>query len=152
MSKKNPTLEALVPLYIVSLSEGCLKGRTRLQKIIFLVQDKLAKIVDYEFQKAYYGPYSYKLCSIVDELASLGVLEEVVETTASGHDMICYQMTKSGQALLRHWLNQNMLSQRAKKGIDNIFDEYGRIPLPLLVRRVYREYPEWTEKSALLSP
>ena len=152
MSKKNPTLEAVIPLYMVSLSRGYLRGRTKLQKIVFLIQDKLATILDYKFQKGYYGPYSYKLRSIVDELVALGFLDENVETTASGNDMVCYQITDSGQALLRHWLSQNILPQRAQRRINDVYDKYGRLPLPLLIRRVYKEYPEWTEKSALLSP
>jgi len=152
LSKKNPTLEAVIPLYAVSLSRGYLKGRTRLQKILFLIQDKLATVLDYEFKKGYYGPYSYKLRSIVDELVALGFLDEIVETTASGNDMVCYQITDSGQALLTHWLGQNILPQTARRRIDDIYDKYGTLPLPLLVRRIYKEYPEWTEKSALLSP
>lgn len=151
MSKKNPTLEAVIPLYIVSLSRGFLKSRTRLQKIVFLIQDNLASILHYEFQKGYYGPYSYKLRSIVDELVALGLVNETVEITASGNDMVCYQMTDSGRALLRHWLGSKILPQRVQRKIDNIFNRYGNIPLPLLIRRVYKEYPEWTEKSALLS-
>jgi len=152
LGKKNINLEAIIPLYIVSLSRGCLRGRTKLQKLVFLIQDKLARVLDYDFQKGYYGPYSYKLHSIVDELVTLGFLDEIVETTASGNNMMCYQITDSGQALLRHWLAQDILPQKARRNIDDIYDKYGRLPLPLLVRKVYKEHPEWTEKSALLSP
>jgi uncharacterized protein YwgA len=152
MSKKPHGLKAVIPLYIVYLSRGCLRGRTKLQKIVFLIQDKTARIWDYEFQKGYYGPYSYKLRSIVDELVTLGFLDEIVETTASGNDMICYQITDSGQTLLKHWLDQNVLPKEARQRIDRIYDKYGRLPLPLLIKKVYKEYPEWTEKSVLLGP
>jgi hypothetical protein len=151
VSKKNPVLDAAIPLYTVSLSQGYLRGRTRLQKIVFLIQDKLGGIVDYEFQKSYYGPYSYKLRSIVDELIALGFLDEIVETTVSGNNMMCYQITASGQVSLSHWLDQNILPQQVRRRIDFIYDKYGSLPLPLLVKRVYKEYPEWTEKSSLLT-
>ena len=123
-----------------------------MQKIVFLIQEKVPTILDYDFQKGYYGPYSYKLRSIVDELVTLGFLDEIVETTASGNDMICYKITDSGKVLLAHWLGQNILPQRARRKIDTIYRKYGRLPLPLLVKKVYKEYPEWTEKSALLNP
>lgn len=145
-------LESLIPLYFVYLAGGLLKGRTRLQKLTFLIQMKLKGYVDYEFHKDLYGPCSYRLYSIVDHLEALGLLERETHRTPSGNSVIHYKLTKNGRSLVAFALNKRKIPKRLRLKTQEIFSEYGSESIIDLVKRVYGEYPEWTEKSVFFSP
>jgi len=98
--------------------------------------------VNYQFDKGYYGPYSFKLHLILDSLKSMGFVHEKSETTPSGNVVVQYQLTPSGKSFIAF----------ACENIEKIHKEYGILSLIELINRVYEEFPEWTEKSIFLSP
>jgi uncharacterized protein YwgA len=60
-----------------------LRGRTRLQKTIKLLQERGLQC-NYDFSMHYYGPYSEGLRADVDMLGSLGLVREEFQTLEGG--------------------------------------------------------------------
>jgi len=53
-------------------------GKTRLQKLIFLMDREILDKSHFDFEPYKYGPYSSKLLAAMDELLELGLIKEVV--------------------------------------------------------------------------
>jgi hypothetical protein len=141
------SLEGLVPLYLVYLSKGLLRGRTRLQKLIFLVQMKLPGYVNYEYRKDLYGPCSYKLFSILDNLVNLGFLESETHRTNSGNSVVCYRLNPIGRSMIMSAIRNKEIPKSLQVKTKEIFADYGDTSMIDLIKRVYAEYPDWTENS-----
>jgi len=142
-------VESLIPLYFVQLSGGVLKGETRLQKLMFVAQNRL-RHVDYDFEKAWYGPYSARLSGIMRNLASLGLLEIKTGKTRAGYGVTEYNMTSDGKALLKYASQRRILHRQLAQKLRETYDEYGKLGLMDLLKRVYAEYPQWVTKSVLI--
>jgi uncharacterized protein YwgA len=145
MDKK--TLESLVPLYFVYLAGGLLRGRTRLQKLTFVFQMKSKESVDYEFRKDLYGPCSYKLYSIVDKLVALGFIDEETHRTQSGNSVIYYRLNQIGRSMINSAIREGEMPKQLKAIAKKVFNDYGDSSMLDLIKRVYAEYPDWTENS-----
>jgi uncharacterized protein YwgA len=143
----NKPLESLIPLYFVYLAGGLLKGRTRLQKLTFLTQMKSNEGVNYDFRKDLYGPCSYKLYTIIDGLVGLGFVDEETHRTQSGNSVIHYRLTSIGRSVITTAVGNGELPENIQTITKKIFSDYGDSSMIDLVRRVYAEYPEWTENS-----
>lgn len=148
---KAPLVESLIPLYFVQLSGGVLKGETRVQKLTFVTQNKLQH-VDYNFEKAWYGPFSAKLSGIMRNLASLGLLEIKTGRTRAGYSVTEYSLTSDGKTWLKYALQRKILHERLTQKLHETYNEYGRLKLTDLLKKVYTEYPEWVAKSVLTKP
>lgn len=79
-SRKEFVLELIARL-------GKIEGRTRLQKIVFLGQMELGLPKFFEFDKYYYGPYSWELTETLEDLISTG---QIIEESESRGDCITY--------------------------------------------------------------
>lgn len=141
------SLETIVPLYLVYLSEGSLRGRTRLQKLVFLVQMKTSNFLEYDFKKDLYGPCSYKLFKIVDNLVSLGLLDMKTQKTKAGNSVISYSLNPLGRSMVQSAIRNKEIPKPLRMKTKKIFQLYGSNSLVELVKRVYDEYPDWTENS-----
>lgn len=137
--------ELVVPLYLIYLSGGALRGRTRLQKMVFLSQQALKNKVDYNFRKAPFGPCSYDLYSVIENLVSMGFVSEHTDTTPSGNEVIIYELTDEGREFLDYSLNKNF-GGGASKAIEKVHEEYGGMPYVTLLNKVHKDYPEYVEK------
>lgn len=144
-----PLVESTIPLYLIHLSHGVLKGETRLQKLVFVAQDKLEGQIDYLFEKAWYGPYSHKLSEIVENSAKLGFLRAKQGKTRAGYSVTEYSLTPEGKALLKYAIDSRILPQRVRRKLEEIYSSYGNLALLELLKRVYSEYPAWVSKSVL---
>lgn len=72
-----------VAAVIAAHPERTLKGRTRLQKTVKLLQH-LGLPTDYDFTMHYYGPYSDGIQADLNLLRSFGVIDEKTEKLSSG--------------------------------------------------------------------
>jgi uncharacterized protein YwgA len=108
--------------------------------------------VDYQYKKGDYGPFSYKLYMILDNLISMGLLSERREITVAGNEMVSYEITKSGKSLVTFACKKEMLSANVQEILEQIFKKYGTLSLTALIAKVYQEYPEWAEKSIFVFP
>src|SRR5437867_1646039 len=100
--RKNDTgpLEIVIPLYLIAISGKQFRGRTRLQKLVFLTQKRLKDTIDFEFAPAEWGPLSYKLYQAMEKLRSLRMIRETTESTPSGKNVICFQVTDEGKRFI----------------------------------------------------
>ena len=147
MKKVNESqLELLVPLYLMKLSGGVLRGRTRLQKLVFLSQQALNGKVDYDFRKAPFGPLSYELYSVVEQLNVMSFVDEDSDITDSGNEVIIYELTEEGDEFLDFAMNKNLLAPSLQNAIGRVFDQYGDMPYVDLLDKVHADYPDYVEK------
>jgi len=97
MTRKLSDLELLI-LSLKNAQGEVIEGRTKLQKMVFLLK-KLHRIdFSYHFTPYFYGPYSSDLQTDIDYLVSLGLVIEARELTTSGI-RYTYKLTDSGSKL-----------------------------------------------------
>jgi len=97
MTRKLSDLELLI-LSLKNSQREVIEGRTKLQKLVFLLK-KLHRIdFSYHFTPYFYGPYSSDLQTDIDYLVSLGLVTEARESTTSGI-RYTYKLTDSGSKL-----------------------------------------------------
>lgn len=97
----NPVFAVL--LVISEEKDGCLEGRTLLQKKSYFLTTIMKE--DYQFRPHYYGPYSQIVADAVDSLVSAGLLEEKTDVFPVANifgegKRYSYTITKDGQEFL----------------------------------------------------
>jgi uncharacterized protein YwgA len=90
----------------LGVSEDKVVGRTAIQKLIYF--ETVFNLADVAFRPHYYGPYSSEVAGIIQELVSLGFIEEKIETReTTGYPVsddwkrYCYKLTNDGLDFLR---------------------------------------------------
>jgi len=73
------------------------KGRTRIQKEICILEHRDSIKMNLRFKPYFYGPYSSKLSSIVDTLVSIGVLKQTIKRVGFDRHRYDYKLTKQGK-------------------------------------------------------
>lgn len=73
-------------------------GRTTLQKLLYFASRK--GIVRASFRPYYYGPYAEDVFITIQNLVSLGFLEERLESYASGYSGYQYLITRDGRQIV----------------------------------------------------
>ena len=149
-------------------------GRTRLQKVVYLLQQEgsiAPEGVMFSFTPYKYGPFSKDLAVAIDFLESkgwveveAGVQETPVEDEAcivdqdyllpnDVEDISCsytepkLSLTDKGVALAESLYAQ--LTDDKRRSLLEIKNRYARLPLRELLRYVYTKYPEGAEKSEI---
>jgi len=132
-----------VLFYVVG---GVVRGATRIQKTVFLLQQEL-DIGSFTFVPSKYGPWSKDLADALHELESLGMLHIVREETAEG-SVTVYRADKrfldEGRAKFRELLKLNTVLAIKLYRYARI---YTLLPLTYLLAYIYRKYPEYTIRS-----
>ena len=139
-------LELLVPLYLIKLSDGVLRGRTRLQKLVFLSQQAMKGKVNYNFRKAPFGPLSYELYSVMEQLSEMDFVIEDTDITDSGNEVVIYELTEEGEEFLDFALTKSILSSTMKNAIAHVFEQYGEMSYVDLLDRVHTDFPQYVER------
>jgi len=73
-------------------------GRTTLQKLLYFASRK--GIVQASFRPYYYGPYAEDVYITLQNLVSLGFVDERMESYTSGHPGYQYMITPDGREIL----------------------------------------------------
>jgi uncharacterized protein YwgA len=73
------------------------KGRTRFQKMIFLLKEKYDVPFTFKFKPYYYGPYSEEISDVLALLTALKFMEEKTEYLGMGVTRYNYQLTDKGK-------------------------------------------------------
>ena len=151
-------------------------GRTRLQKLLFLLgkQHSLDRLVPnyYEYRPYKFGPFSKDLVEDLEFLENLGFVQEGRTGTSSlaedeeleySYDFLteedtsempcascvpCFALTDKGRAFVEAQLLPYLSSTDAK-AIDTVKAKLGAIPLVNLLRYVYKHYPEAASETEL---
>ena len=137
-----------VILEIISNFSGGLRGKTRLQKLVFLTQTQCTVPLDYDFEPAPLGPLSSDVNRYVSNLEELGLVEESIEKTPSGNNVFCYILTELGKTIL-----QAEKMHRDAGGVEDavtcVCREYGGMSYVSLLNHVHEKYPAYHIKGIM---
>jgi uncharacterized protein YwgA len=156
--------------------EGLVGGITRLQKLLFLLENEEGLRPDGEgfaFSAYKAGPYSSKLYDDIELLQNLRLLESesmAVATEAEAADIDAltfdelmgppgelaadnyeerrFRLTEQGRAKVEALLQEQRLQPVAEK-IERVKQRYGKRSLDDLLYYVYTKYPEMTVESEI---
>lgn len=74
-----------------------IEGRTRFQKIVYLLNKKFQVPFDFNFKPYYYGPYSEELSDLITFLTALKLVEEKTDYFGKGIIRYNYELTDKGK-------------------------------------------------------
>jgi len=136
------------------------EGVTKLQKLLFLLQEEsefkeIYENVEIEFEPYKYGPFSEQIYDEVELLINMGAIKEVDSKNAddirgpdsSRHANKRFEVTNRGQTIARE-VNATM-DDDLQDEFSRIMDDYIEMPLDDLLEYVYRQYPDYTTESEI---
>ncbi|MCD2204022.1 SocA family protein [Halobacterium sp. KA-6] len=146
----------MLPLALLYADEEHqIDGRTRFQKLIFLMQmegnlNDLDPTDTYRFEPYDYGPFSSTLYDDLDSHIERGLIEDSKEELDEEDDIVKYeyQLESDGQEFVEEQVSENEFGRIVQEA-ERIIEEYGDIPLPELIDLVYSKYPDYAENSVL---
>jgi len=144
----------MLPMALLDASEeDQVEGRTRLQKLVFLMEQELDEVPaasldspDYNFIPYDYGPFSKELYDDLDSLEEAGFIDVEEEPMADGKVKYIYRLTRQGQSWVQNQLADSSAGE-AHSLAENLASEYNDMLLSDLIDEVYAEYPEYAENS-----
>lgn len=119
-----------------------LKGKTRLQKLVFLCQTEFKGSFDYDFSPAQFGPLSYKLNHAVQKAKKLDMIEETLGKTTNGNPVFSYALTQEGKDFLEYSRQSRRIDDELHDAIKNTVKTYGDTSFGDLLDYVHTQYPE----------
>jgi uncharacterized protein YwgA len=128
-----------------------IEGRTRLQKLLFLIQQRLES-QDMEVKNGYnfvaydYGPFSKEIYEDVETLIDRGLVAEEAKKLDDGVIKYQYNLTEDGEEYIDNTSDRIDERQEIIKDIKNEFTDED---LQDLIDYVYSEYPEYAVNSVL---
>lgn len=140
--------EELIPLFLLKANDGSVSGRTRMQKLAFLLdEEELTDYPAYDFIKYDYGPFSKQLLEDLERLENHGLVRITEETTFGGHTRYDHQLTEQGENVVDQLLEENEEVREIMDSAEKVIREYGTLSIRKLIETVYDKYPEYTENS-----
>lgn len=147
------SLENLIVLDLLNEdNRESITGKTKFQKLIFLIEDELKKkgaTSDFNFVPFRFGPYSSKLSFLIDEMIRKGFIKRI-KKTFDNQEIISFSITEDGvRELVR--LQQNENNENVIKVVRAFKSYFKKYPLDKLLMAVYKKYPQFTSKSELIA-
>ncbi|RLM83530.1 hypothetical protein D3D02_17820 [Halobellus sp. Atlit-38R] len=142
------TREKLIPLALLEASGRDLQGKTRLQKLAFLLdEEELGDQFDaYSFRKYDYGPFSKQLLEDIESLERKGIVDIQESRTLGGNKRYDYELTAMGENVIEELLQMGDVEE-VFEAAQRVVAEYGEMSLRELIEHVYDAYPEYEENS-----
>lgn len=113
---------------------GKIEGRTKFQKIVFLGQMELGLPELFKFDKYHYGPYSWGLTEILEDLIATGY---IIEDNEKRGDYVSYVYSPADFALTDVDLSARYISEKKIETLKKISE----LPRSAIIEYVYRKYP-----------
>lgn len=132
-------------------SGHALEGRTRLQKFLFLIQQRLEDRGEssedyYNFVAYDYGPFSKEIYDDIESLIDRGLVAEEAKKLDDGVIKYDYRLTEKGETYIAN--SKEQLGSRLDI-VSQVKEEFGDQTLQELIDYVYDEYPEYAKNSVL---
>jgi uncharacterized protein YwgA len=146
----------LIPMALMYAGdEEPIEGRTRLQKMVFLVQQRIEsdkntplESDNYEFIPYDYGPFSKELYDDLDTLVDMRMVEDREEELDSGKVKYDYEIQPAGEKFIQTQLSsESEAAQEIMETARDIKSEYNDMLLSDLIDDVYSRFPEYAEES-----
>lgn len=129
----------LLVLYLLSKYPKGLKGTTRLQKLVYLLEKDTQhlNVSPFTFRYWHYGPFSSELTDLVTFLASKNLIE--VRQYSVGYTAVgsAYYLTEAGRDFAE--VATKVLQKEILSTFDQIIDEYGHMYRVNLIDTVYKD-------------
>jgi uncharacterized protein YwgA len=131
-------------LLVLGLAGGHIETETRMQKLVFLVNQEVFHWVKFVADK--YGPYSEELMKAVDKLEKEGKLVYIWDDDG----VFKYFLTEKGKEDAKKLLSQlkDKDEDKLKKAME-IIQKYKDKPPTYLAAYTHKYYPEYAEKSII---
>ena len=144
----------LLPLALMYAGEeASIEGRTRLQKMVFLMQQRFKERGEsplrsqpFEFIAYDYGPFSKDLYSELETLIERDEINDRKETTGGGSIKYTYSIKPQGREIVEAQLSTPQ-GQEIVELAQEIKEEYNEMFLSDLIEKVYSQYPSYAENS-----
>jgi len=78
-------------------------SRKRLQKSIYLLQQRAGCPLQFSYILHYYGPYSFELAGLIDQLKGAEIIDESLEQTGFGSVRYKSKISKKGKRVLANF-------------------------------------------------
>jgi len=128
--------ETILPLALAD-KMGRIRGKTRIQKLLFITRDKCKarKIAfpELNYQPYLYGPFSSLLAASVDTLVSSRYVSQQTEPTPSGNTVNVYAPTPAGREFLARAQAAGLIDKNLISVIEEVAKKFGDWPLDELV-------------------
>ena len=133
----------VVPLLLLERM-GEILGKTRFQKLMYLLQSKSDELksrdVLFRYDLHYYGPFSADLEATLNEFAQHNLVAINVSVTSEGHPLYIYRLTGAGRRVLNEAKSLRLVTHDIEKDVDKVMKYYGHKPLRDLIAEAYAEY------------
>ena len=138
----------LLLLYAV----GAVRGKTKLQKLIFLMQEDLKEHLPdeeyYDFKPYHYGPFSREILDDAEFMVFQGLIkvrEEHMEVNGEELIMPIYELTEVGKKEAKKILEQlhRKIPSQILNNILRRMTYYNRLTAKKLTEIVHKSYPEY---------
>ncbi len=145
-----------LPLLLLYLDEGSeIIGRTRFQKIMFIIEQEVPEIrkyfiESYDWSPYHYGPFSDKL---LGDLAWLDYWE-FIEIDDNSLDIdsesasAIYKITDKGKKFVEEKILPALSKELIIK-LEEIKKKYRKMNLFELIKYIYENYPDYTVRSKI---
>ncbi|TFH00133.1 MAG: hypothetical protein E4H14_20000 [Candidatus Thorarchaeota archaeon] len=100
---------------------------------------------NYRFRAWRFGPFTEDVLDDVAALSTFGLMKTEGDEDATQS----FLLTPKGRDAVNRTLDSEPALTRVMDEISRIKKSYGRISLEELVSKVYRQYPEYTDKSEI---
>jgi uncharacterized protein YwgA len=128
--------ETVLPLALAE-KMGRIRGKTRIQKLLFITRDRCKSrgitFPELNYQPYLYGPFSSKLAGAVDTLVSSQYVSQHTEPTPSGNTVNIYAPTQEGRDFLARAQAAGLIDKGLVAVIGEVAKEYGDWPLADLI-------------------
>jgi uncharacterized protein YwgA len=123
-------------LATLSYNDKPIRGRTRFQKMIFLLKEKYKVPFSFKFKPYYYGPYSDDFADILSLLKALNLTEEKAEYVGVGATRYNYQLTDKGQKYVCRFIESaEGHEQEILRNLENDIREINQLQTPELISK-----------------
>ena len=121
-----------------------IRGRTYLQKFLFLLNSEIYNGNIFEFRKYKYGPFCDTINNAVSELNEKRLIREDPVLTRGLETGYKYSLTNNGKKIAND-IFENKLSKTERKKLIEFTNRFRRYSSTELLKYVYQKYPEYIE-------
>ena len=137
-------------LYEVDRSR--IDGRTRLQKLVFLAQQRMEseEIQPYDYIAYDYGPFSKELLDALENYEREGLIGIEVTQTYDGTDKYIYSLTSKGVENFKANLDESPDTEdleTIRRVSAEVIDRFNKVPISELIDYVYDNHPSYAKNS-----
>lgn len=140
--------EQLIPLALLDASGHGIKGKTRLQKLAFLLdKEELGdNFKAYNFKKYDYGPFSKHLLQDTEGLKREGVVDINKTQTFSGNVRYDYELEEDWLEEVKDLAEEEDISE-IFKAAEQLVEKHENKSIRDLVEYIYDKYPKYEKNS-----